>query len=57
MESFRAASLVLGVATARATHNNVFAGFADPVADLMPMVAGEYVAVHSRQTSNRSTQA
>jgi vacuolar iron transporter family protein len=43
------ASLVLGVATAHATHTNVLvAGVAGLVAGTMSMAAGEYVSVHSQ---------
>src|ERR1700693_2936265 len=43
------ASLVIGVATAHATHNNVLvAGVAGLVAGAMSMAAGEYVSVHSQ---------
>ncbi|MGH9617104.1 MAG: VIT1/CCC1 transporter family protein [Acidobacteriaceae bacterium] len=43
------ASLVLGVATARASHSNVVvAGAAGLVAGAMSMAAGEYVSVHSQ---------
>src|SRR5271166_2964161 len=43
------ASLVLGVATAHATHSNVLvAGGASLVAGAMSMAAGEYVSVHSQ---------
>jgi VIT1/CCC1 family predicted Fe2+/Mn2+ transporter len=43
------ASLVLGVATAHATHNNILvAGVAGMVAGAMSMAAGEYVSVHSQ---------
>ena len=43
------ASLVLGVATAHGTHNNVLvAGVAGLVAGAMSMAAGEYVSVHSQ---------
>jgi VIT1/CCC1 family predicted Fe2+/Mn2+ transporter len=43
------ASLVLGVATAHATHGNVLvAGVAGLVAGTMSMAAGEYVSVHSQ---------
>ena len=43
------ASLVLGVATAHATHANVLiAGIAGLVAGTMSMAAGEYVSVHSQ---------
>jgi VIT1/CCC1 family predicted Fe2+/Mn2+ transporter len=42
-------SLVLGVAAAHATHNNVLvAGIAGLVAGAMSMAAGEYVSVHSQ---------
>ena len=43
------ASLILGVATAHATHSNiVVAGVAGLVAGAMSMAAGEYVSVHSQ---------
>jgi len=43
------ASLMLGVATAHATHNNVLvAGVAGLVAGAMSMAAGGYVSVHSQ---------
>ncbi|MGP0073884.1 MAG: VIT family protein [Bryobacteraceae bacterium] len=43
------ASLVLGVAAAHGTHNNVLiAGIAGLVAGAMSMAAGEYVSVHSQ---------
>jgi vacuolar iron transporter family protein len=43
------ASLLLGVATAHATHSNVLiAGVAGLVAGTMSMAAGEYVSVHSQ---------
>jgi VIT1/CCC1 family predicted Fe2+/Mn2+ transporter len=43
------ASLVLGVAAAHATHNNIMvAGVAGLVAGAMSMAAGEYVSVHSQ---------
>jgi VIT1/CCC1 family predicted Fe2+/Mn2+ transporter len=43
------ASLMLGVATAHATRNNVLvAGVAGLVAGAMSMAAGEYVSVHSQ---------
>ncbi|HET9086469.1 MAG TPA: VIT1/CCC1 transporter family protein, partial [Acidobacteriaceae bacterium] len=43
------ASLVLGVATARATHGNILvAGVAGMVAGAMSMAAGEFVSVHSQ---------
>ena len=49
------ASLVLGVATAHTTHNNVLlAGFAGLVAGAMSMAAGEYVSVHSQADTERA---
>jgi len=45
------ASLVLGVATAGATHNNVL------VAGAMSMAAGEYVSVHSQADTERAELA
>jgi VIT1/CCC1 family predicted Fe2+/Mn2+ transporter len=43
------ASLILGVATAHATHSNILvAGVAGLVAGAMSMAAGEYVSVHSQ---------
>lgn len=43
------ASLVLGVAAAHGTHNNILvAGVAGLVAGAMSMAAGEYVSVHSQ---------
>lgn len=43
------ASLVLGVAAAQATHDNILvAGIAGLVAGAMSMAAGEYVSVHSQ---------
>jgi VIT1/CCC1 family predicted Fe2+/Mn2+ transporter len=43
------ASLMLGVATSHATHDNVLvAGVAGLVAGAMSMAAGEYVSVHSQ---------
>src|ERR1700681_624782 len=43
------ASLMLGVATAHATHTNVLvAGVAGLVSGAMSMAAGEYVSVHSQ---------
>src|SRR6202045_3639545 len=49
------ASLVLGVATAHATHNNVLvAGVAGLVAGAMSMAAGEYVSVHSQADTERA---
>jgi VIT1/CCC1 family predicted Fe2+/Mn2+ transporter len=49
------ASLVLGVATAGATHNNVLiAGVAGLVAGAMSMAAGEYVSVHSQADTEQA---
>src|SRR5579872_1139439 len=49
------ASLVLGVATAHATHNNVLvAGVAGLVAGAMSMAAGEYVSVHSQSDTEQA---
>lgn len=49
------ASLVLGVATAHASHNNiVIAGIAGLVAGAMSMAAGEYVSVHSQADTERA---
>jgi len=49
------ASLVLGVATARATHSNVLvAGVAGLVAGAMSMAAGEYVSVHSQADTEQA---
>jgi VIT1/CCC1 family predicted Fe2+/Mn2+ transporter len=49
------ASLVLGVATAHATHGNVLvAGVAGLVAGTMSMAAGEYVSVHSQADTERA---
>src|ERR1700693_2886019 len=49
------ASLVLGVATAHATHNNVLvAGVAGLVAGAMSMAAGEYVSVHSQADTEQA---
>jgi len=49
------ASLVLGVATAHATHNNVLvAGAAGLVAGAMSMAAGKYVSVHSQADTERA---
>jgi VIT1/CCC1 family predicted Fe2+/Mn2+ transporter len=46
---------VLGVATARATHNSVLvAGVAGLVAGAMSMAAGEYVSVHSQADTERA---
>ncbi|HWF66921.1 MAG TPA: VIT1/CCC1 transporter family protein, partial [Acidobacteriaceae bacterium] len=48
-------SLLLGVATARATHNNVLlAGVAGLVAGAMSMAAGEYVSVYSQADTERA---
>lgn len=52
------ASLVLGVAAARATHGNVVvAGVAGLVAGAMSMAAGEYVSVHSQADTEKSDLA
>ncbi len=49
------ASLVLGVATAHATHGNVLvAGVVGLVAGTMSMAAGEYVSVHSQADTERA---
>jgi VIT1/CCC1 family predicted Fe2+/Mn2+ transporter len=49
------ASLVLGVATAHATHNNVLvAGIAGLAAGAMSMAAGEYVSVHSQADTEQA---
>src|ERR1700676_3846394 len=49
------ASLVLGVATAHATHSNVLvAGVAGLVAGAMSMAAGEYVSVHSQADTEQA---
>jgi VIT1/CCC1 family predicted Fe2+/Mn2+ transporter len=49
------ASLVLGVATAGATHNDVMvAGVAGLVAGAMSMAAGEYVSVHSQRDTEHA---
>jgi VIT1/CCC1 family predicted Fe2+/Mn2+ transporter len=48
-------SLVLGVATAHGTHNNVLvAGIAGLVAGAMSMAAGEYVSVHSQADTEKA---
>jgi VIT1/CCC1 family predicted Fe2+/Mn2+ transporter len=53
-----AASLVLGVAAARATHSNVLvAGVAGLVAGAMSMAAGEYVSVQSQAETERADLA
>ena len=52
------ASLVLGVATAGATHNNVLVtGVAGLVAGAMSMAAGEYVSVHSQADTEQAALA
>ena len=52
------ASLVLGVAAARGTHNNVLiAGVAGLVAGAMSMAAGEYVSVHSQGDTEQAELA
>lgn len=49
------ASLVLGVAAAHATHDNIMlAGVAGLVAGAMSMAAGEYVSVQSQADSERA---
>src|ERR1700691_4540401 len=49
------ASLVLGVASAHATHTNVLvAGVAGLVAGAMSMAAGEYVSVHSQADTEKA---
>ena len=49
------ASLVLGVATAHASHSGVIvAGVAGLVAGAMSMAAGEYVSVHSQVDTERA---
>jgi vacuolar iron transporter family protein len=49
------ASLVLGVATAHATHSNVLvAGVAGLAAGAMSMAAGEYVSVHSQADTEQA---
>ena len=49
------ASLVLGVAAADGTHNNVLvAGVAGLVAGAMSVAAGEYVSVHSQADTERA---
>lgn len=49
------ASLVLGVAAAGATHNDVLvAGVAGLVAGAMSMAAGEYVSVHSQADTEQA---
>ena len=52
------ASLVLGVAAAHATYNNVLiAGVAGLVAGAMSMAAGEYVSVHSQADTEKADLA
>jgi VIT1/CCC1 family predicted Fe2+/Mn2+ transporter len=52
------ASLVLGVAAARATHGNILvAGVAGLVAGSMSMAAGEYVSVHSQADTEQADLA
>jgi VIT1/CCC1 family predicted Fe2+/Mn2+ transporter len=49
------ASLVLGVASAHATHGNILvAGVAGLVAGAMSMAAGEYVSVHSQADTEKA---
>jgi VIT1/CCC1 family predicted Fe2+/Mn2+ transporter len=49
------ASLVLGVATAHATHHNILvAGVAGLFAGAMSMAAGEYVSVHSQADTEQA---
>ncbi len=49
------ASLVLGVATAHGTHQNLLvAGVAGLVAGSMSMAAGEYASVHSQADTERA---
>jgi VIT1/CCC1 family predicted Fe2+/Mn2+ transporter len=51
-------SLVLGVATAHATHSNVLiAGVAGLAAGAMSMAAGEYVSVHSQGDTEQAELA
>lgn len=48
-------SLVLGVASARATHESVLiAGFAGLIAGAMSMASGEYVSVHSQADTEQA---
>jgi VIT1/CCC1 family predicted Fe2+/Mn2+ transporter len=52
------ASLVLGVATAQASHSSILvAGVAGLVAGAMSMAAGEYVSVHSQADTERADLA
>ncbi len=49
------ASLILGVAAANATHQNILiAGVAGLVAGAMSMAAGEYVSVHSQADTEKA---
>src|SRR6185312_3769601 len=49
------ASLVLGVASAQATHDNILiAGVAGLMAGAMSMAAGEYVSVHSQADTEKA---
>src|SRR5665213_3508208 len=49
------ASLVLGVATAHGTHNDILvAGVAGLFAGSMSMAAGEYVSVHSQADTEQA---
>jgi vacuolar iron transporter family protein len=49
------ASLMLGVASARANHQNILlAGLAGLVAGAMAMAAGEYVSVHSQSDTEKA---
>jgi VIT1/CCC1 family predicted Fe2+/Mn2+ transporter len=49
------ASLLLGVATAHATHSNILvAGVAGLAAGAMSMAAGEYVSVHSQADTEKA---
>src|SRR5450631_4931964 len=51
-------SLVLGVATAHATHRNLLiAGMAGLVAGAMSMATGEYVSVHSQADTENAALA
>ena len=51
-------SLMLGVATSRASHTNILvAGVAGLVAGAMSMAAGEYVSVHSQADTEQADLA
>jgi vacuolar iron transporter family protein len=51
------ASLIVGVATAHATHNGILvAGIAGLVAGAMSMAAGEYVSVSSQSDTPKFTK-